>query len=98
MSSDWVKFRDNLLNNLKFDNVDEKMKNDLTLYISNVIMPLVKKSADSFLQQIKEQSVEEKGWLKVRDLIILPFIISAGLWLIDKTLTETIKGVQLSEQ
>lgn len=97
MSSDWVKFRDNLLNNLNFDNVDEKMKNDLTLYLSNVIMPLVKKSTDSFLQQIKEQSVEEKGWLKVRDLIVLPFIISAGLWLVDKTLAETIKGVQLNK-
>ena len=39
--SDWVKFRDNLLNNLKFDNVDEALKQSLTIHIKNDILFII---------------------------------------------------------
>lgn len=92
--SEWTKFRDNILNNLKIDKITEDMKNDLTSYLHDVILPLCKESADSFITQIKEQSAQEHGWYKVRDLVVLPFIITAGIWLVEKTLSETMHGVQ----
>ena len=92
--SDWVKFRDSIINNLKFDKVDEKLKSDLTVYINDAILPLVKESAEDFISQIKDQAVNEHGWVKVRDLIVLPFIITGGLWLIEKTLNETIDKIE----
>lgn len=91
MSSDWVKFRDNLLNNLKFDNVDEALKQSLTIHIKNDILPLAKESADSFISQIKEQARTETGWVKIRDLIVLPYIIYGGLWLIEQTVIKTVE-------
>ena len=89
--SNWTNFRDDLLNNLKFDNVDEALKQSLTLHIKNDILPLAKESADSFIFQIKEQAKTETGWVKIRDLIVLPYIIYGGLWLIEQTINKTIK-------
>ncbi len=89
--SNWTNFRDDLLNNLKFDNVDEALKQSLTLHIKNDILPLAKESADSFISQIKEQAKAETGWVKIRDLIVLPYIIYGGLWLIEQTINKTIK-------
>ena len=89
--SNWTNFRDDLLNNLKFDNVDEALKQSLTLHIKNDILPLAKESADSFISQIKEQAKAETGWVKIRDLIVLPYIICGGLWLIEQTINKTIK-------
>lgn len=89
--SNWTNFRDDLLNNLKFDNVDEALKQSLTLHIKNDILPLAKESADSFISQIKEQAKTETGWVKIRDLIVLPYIIYGGLWLIEQTINKTIK-------
>ena len=89
--SNWTNFRDDLLNNLKFDNVDEALKQSLTIHIKNDILPLAKESADSFISQIKEQAKTETGWIKIRDLIVLPYIIYGGLWLIEQTINKTIK-------
>lgn len=47
--SEWTKFRDNVVKTLKFDTVTEEMKKDLTVYIKDVILPLAKESAESFI-------------------------------------------------
>lgn len=50
-----------------------------------------KESADSFIFQIKEQAKTETGWVKIRDLIVLPYIIYGGLWLIEQTIIKTVE-------
>ena len=90
--SKWVNFRDELLSTLKFDEVDDKMKEDFTSWLLEIAMPIAETSADSFISQIKVQAVEENGWTKLRDLVILPFIITGSLWLVKQTLTKTIKN------
>ena len=54
--SKWVDFRDELLITLKFDEVDDKMKEDFTVWLLDIAMPLAETSADSFISQIKEQA------------------------------------------
>lgn len=61
--SDWTKFRDSVIKTLKFDTVTEEMKKDLTIYIKDVILPLAKESAESFISQTKEQAIKETGWV-----------------------------------
>ena len=91
--SKWVTFRDELLSTLKFDKVTEEMKEDFTKWLLDIALPLAETSAISFISQIKEQSVKETGWVKLRDLVVLPFIINGGLYIIKKTLIKTIEGV-----
>lgn len=89
--SKWVNFRDELLSTLKFDEVDDKMKEDFTKWLLEVAMPLAETSADSFISQIKDQAVKESGWTKLRDLVVLPFIITGGLWIVKQSLVKTTK-------
>ena len=89
--SKWVNFRDELLSTLKFDEVDDKMKEDFTKWLLEVAMPLAETSADSFISQVKDQAVKESGWTKLRDLVVLPFIITGGLWVVKQSLVKTTK-------
>jgi hypothetical protein len=59
-------------------------------WLVEVLLPLAKTAADDFVAQIKAQASSETGWCKIRDLIVLPFIIEGGLWLIEKALEKTI--------
>ena len=90
--SKWVDFRDELLTVLRFDEVDDKMKENFTVWLLDVAMPLAETSADSFISQIKEQAIKETGWTKLRDLVVLPFIITIGLWVTKQTLIKTTKS------
>lgn len=90
MSSKWVPVRDTILDALKIDVVTEEMKAGLTRWLLAEILPAAKTAADDFVVQIREQAGNESGWCKVRDLIVLPFIIDGGLWLIENTLKKSL--------
>ena len=87
--SKWVTIRDSVLDSLKFDKVTEDMKSSLTQWLLAELLPVAEKAADEFCQQTKEQAANESGWCKIRDLIVLPFIVQGGVWLIRKTLEKT---------
>ena len=88
--SEWVKFRDELLSNLKFDKVTEEMKEAFSEWLLRELFPTLNESGSKFCEQIKEQAKNEAGWCKVRDLIILPLIINIGLWAIEKSLDKSV--------
>jgi hypothetical protein len=66
------------------------MKDEFVKWLLEVLLPLAKTAADDFVAQIKAQATSETGWCKIRDMIVLPFIIEGGLWLIEKVLNKTI--------
>jgi hypothetical protein len=88
--SAWVTFRDSVVDSLKFDKVTDTMKEEFVKWLVEVLLPLAKTAADDFVAQIKAQATSETGWCKIRDMIVLPFIIEGGLWLIEKVLNKTI--------
>jgi hypothetical protein len=88
--SKWVEFRDSVVDSLKFDKVTDTMKDEFVKWLVEVLLPLAKTAADDFVAQIKAQATSETGWCKIRDMIVLPFIIEGGLWLIEKALEKTI--------
>ena len=94
MASKWVTFRDSILQELKFDTVTEKMKDDFSRWLLENLLPQVKEIAEKFVSQIREQAASESGWCKIRDLIVLPFIIDGGLWLIEQALEKTVDTAQ----
>jgi hypothetical protein len=90
MSSKWVPVRDTILEALRIDTVTEEMKAGLTRWLLAEILPAAKKAAEDFCTQIREQAKDETGWCKLRDLIVLPFIIEGGLWLVERALENTV--------
>ena len=87
--SKWTEFRDNALESLKFDKVTDSMKDELVKWLLEVLLPMAKSAADDFVAQIKAQASSETGWCKIRDAIVLPFVIEGGLWLIEQALEKT---------
>lgn len=84
--SKWVEFRDSVVDSLKFDKVTDSMKDELVKWLLDVLLPMAKTAADDFVAQIKAQATSETGWCKIRDFIVLPFVIEGGLWLIETAL------------
>lgn len=87
--STWTDFRDGIVDSLKFDEVTEDLKEQFSSWLVETVLPLAHTAADSFIAQTKAQAADEKGWCKVRDLIILPAIINIGLWAAEKALINT---------
>ena len=91
-ASAWVEFRDSVVESLKFEDVTEKMKEDFTHWIIENVLPVAKDAGQKFTAQTKEQAKSETGWCKIRDMLVLPFIIQGGLWAIETALTKTIEN------
>ena len=81
-----MKLTDNIAECLNIEEVTEEVKHTFTLWLLNDLLPVAKVSAKDFIAQITEQSKAEKGWTKVRDLIVLPAIINGVLWLCETSL------------
>ena len=89
--SDWTRFRDKVIESIHVEEVTEDVKKDFNGWLLDILLPAVKPTADDFVAQLREQAKDESGWCKVRDLVVLPFVIEGGLWLIEKALTKSIE-------
>lgn len=87
--SKWTDFRDEVVEALHIEEVTEDTKQKFTVWLLETIKPLADTAAASFVAQVKAQAVNEKGWLKVRDMFVLPLIVQGGLWLIETVLEKT---------
>ena len=92
MASKWVTFRDELVGNLNFDVVTEQMKSEFSKWLLETALPMAEEAGNKFISEVKEQSKNEQGWCKVRDLIVLPFVINGGLWLVKTALEQAEKS------
>lgn len=90
MASKWVEFRDEVTKSLDFKTIDERAKQEFTAWLLATGIPLAEKAADNFTAQVKAQATDEQGWCKLRDLIVLPFIVNGVLWLVQTSLSKTV--------
>ena len=73
------------------DNIEvyatETVKADLLAWFSNKGIPAAKEIAAAYEAKLKEQSAQENGWNKIRDALILPFLIELTLWGLGKAVS-----------
>ena len=87
--SKWTDFRDDIVESLQVEEVTEQVKQNLTKQIVESILPAVKTAADGFTTKIKEQAKTEQGWCKIRDMLVLPLVIDAAIYVVETVLTKT---------
>lgn len=92
--SEWVKIRDTIINALNVEKVTEDVKQSFTLWLLETVLPLAKESANNFIAQTTEQAGSEKGWVKMRDLVVLPAIISGVLWITETALKKSVEATK----
>ena len=89
--SKWTDFRDSIVDSLNIDEITESTKSNFTRWLLETILPLAKTYGERFISEIQAQATSETGWCKARDMIILPFVINGGLWLVEKVLNKTVE-------
>ena len=77
--------KNEVLNNIK-DFVTNEVKDVVMRWLKNTALPYVKEVATAFITELKNSAADETGWVKFRDLIFLPVLISGGIWILEKVL------------
>lgn len=80
--SKWTEVRDCLVSALDVSDVADAAKNQVIASLTGEGMEAIEAVADKFVEQVQSQAATESGWSKARDLIILPLVINAAIWLI----------------
>lgn len=62
------------------------VKDAIITGIRDVVLPALKEVADPFTAKLKEDAAKEAGWVKFRDGVFIPGVISIAFWVSEKLL------------
>ena len=62
------------------------VKDAIITGIRDIVIPALKEVADPFAAKLKEDAKAETGWVKFRDGVFIPGVISISFWVADKLL------------
>lgn len=54
--------------------------------LRSTVLPALKEVADPFVAKLKADATTESGWVKFRDGVFLPALISVAFWTVEKLL------------
>ena len=93
--SKWTDFRDALEADVKEMSLSEQAKQDLTKNLVDNVMPAVDAWVDKLAGGLTEEAKGESGWCKIRDGIVLPYVLKAIMYIgkqaLERTLANTVK-------
>ena len=88
--------KNEVLNNIK-EFVTNEVKDVAMRWLKNTALPYVKEVATAFITELKNSAKDETGWVKFRDLIFLPVLISGGIWILEKVLNMLVADEEATE-
>ena len=93
--SSWTNFRDAIEGEIENVKLDELAKQELTKNLVDNVMPAVDAWVDKLAGGLTEEAKGESGWCKIRDGIVLPYVLKAIMYVgkqaLERTLTNTVK-------
>ena len=93
--SQWTNFRDAIEGEIENVKLDELAKQELTKNLVDNVMPAVDAWVDKLSAGRTEEAKEETGWCKIRDGIVLPYVLKAIMYVgkqaLERTLANTVK-------
>lgn len=91
--SKWVEIRDAVEKEIQVSGVAEEVRKNILAVLANEAVPAVEAFLNKFADGVKAEAMNETGWNKVRDAVVIPYAIQGILWVskyvINRTLTET---------
>ena len=94
--SQWTNFRDAIEGEIENVKLDELAKQELTKNLVDNVMPAVDAWVDKLASGLTEEAKNESGWCKIRDGIVLPYVLRAityvGKQALQRTLENTVKA------
>lgn len=93
--SQWTNFRDAIEGEIENVKLDELAKQELTKNLVDNVMPAVDAWVDKLAGRLTEEAKGESGWCKIRDGIVLPYVLKAIMYIgkqaLERTLANTVK-------
>lgn len=93
--SQWTNFRDAIEGEIENVKLDELAKQELTKNLVDNVMPAVDAWVDKLAGGLMEEAKGESGWRKIRDGIVLPYVLKAIMYIgkqaLERTLANTVK-------
>ena len=93
--SQWTNFRDAIEGEIENVKLDELAKQELTKNLVDNVMPAVDAWVDKLAGGLTEEAKGERGWCKIRDGIVLPYVLKAIMYVgkqaLERTLANTVK-------
>ena len=93
--SSWTNFRDAIEGEIENVKLDELAKQELTKNLVDNVMPAVDAWVDKLAAGLMEEAKGESGWCKIRDGIVLPYVLKAIMYVgkqaLERTLANTVK-------
>ena len=94
--SKWTEFRDAIEADISGMSISETAKQELTKDLVNNVIPAVDAWVDKLAGGLIEEAKAETGWNKIRDGVVLPYVLRALVYLgrqvLEKTLENTVKA------
>ena len=53
-------------------------------WVKDKVLPAAREMAEAYIEAVKVSAKEETGWCKARDTLVIPALISCGLWLTEQ--------------
>jgi hypothetical protein len=93
--SQWTNFRDAIEGEIENVKLDELAKQELTKNLVDNVMHAVDAWVDKLAGGLTEEAKGESGWCKIRDGIVLPYVLKAIMYVgkqaLERTLANTVK-------
>ena len=93
--SQWTNFRDAIEGEIENVKLYELAKQELTKNLVDNVMPAVDAWVDKLAGGLTEEAKGESGWCKIRDGIVLPYVLKAIMYIgkqaLERTLANTVK-------
>lgn len=72
--------------------LDEKAKNEVVKFLKDLVDTDLKAVVDTFVDEVKKQAVDEKGWCSFRDKYFLPGLVQITMYALDKVLGKMLEA------
>ena len=59
-------------------------------WVKDKVLPSAREMAEAYIDAIKASGKEETGWCKARDTLVIPALISCGLWLTEQAVSKVV--------
>ena len=73
------------------DYVTDTAKTAFLTWVATRILPAVREMAEAYIEAVKASGKEETGWCKARDTLVIPALISCGLWLTEQAVSKVVE-------
>ena len=73
------------------DYVTDNAKIAFLNWVKDKVLPSAHEMAEAYIETVKASAVEESGWCKARDSLVIPALISCGLWVAEQAVNKVVE-------